>query len=563
MGYRAVALLTLLLWSACGEEPPVTPLDVTSVDVEDTSALEDIPLSDVESFPEDGVGDVASDASPQVVDIEVAESVDVALTETWGATDTEVADTPEVGPADASQSPDVGPDQEVFEVPPACEDDADCDDSDPCTEDSCFANGVCFHDLVEACCNSAADCDQPASTCVVAICVAHGCVLDDSDCVGDEVVTVQTVAGAGGQGHLDGAAADALFFDPFGFDVDAQGKLFVVEILGATVRLVADGEVLTVAGGALTPNGPSNPSAIPAGFWGYQDGPALDALFNLPMHVAVDASTGDLYVADGGNHMVRKVSDGQVSTVAGDGILSALSGDACDTNADCPGGVYCSGVGVCEPALGGLLDGPVGEALFSFPIAVLVGDNDALYVTDVSDRVRVIADGEVSTLTGGSGSGYLDGPLETAKFDDITDMAWGPDGALYLADNLNHRIRRIQDGVVSTVAGTGLDGCPVDTNPTAGCHADGPVEEASLAGPTSVTVAADGTVYVAEQSGHRILRISDGMVTTLAGTGEPGFADGPGESAQFNLPTFLELGPDGSLFVSDRMNQRIRRVLME
>ncbi|MEE2780467.1 MAG: hypothetical protein VYE15_08080, partial [Myxococcota bacterium] len=334
MAHRILFVLTLALFGACGD----TSSEPAPLDLEDASALEDIAKSDVQgtsmdsaTAPEDG-GEVIPDLPSEVEDTQVSGTGDGGE-DTSGSADTGAS---EVIAGDVTEPPDVGPADATVEPSPACLTDADCDAAEPGTADSCFANGVCFHDLIEACCDSDADCDQPASTCAVAICVDHGCALDESGCVGDEVVTVETLAGGGGPGHLDGSATDALFYDPFGFDVDDQGKLYVVEIFGATVRLVAGEEVLTVAGGGLTPAGPSDPTAIPAGFWGYQDGPALEALFNLPMHVAVDSATGDLYVADGGNHMVRKVSDGQVSTVAGHGILTAPSGAACDDNVPCP-----------------------------------------------------------------------------------------------------------------------------------------------------------------------------------------------------------------------------------
>ena len=128
--------------------------------------------------------------------------------------------------------------------------------------------------------------------------------------------------------------------------------------------------------------------------------------------------------------------------------------------------------------------------------------------------------------------------------------------------NLNHRIRRIKDGVVTTVAGTGLELCPPGTAENVGCHVDGPVDQASLMAPLGIAVADDGTLYVAESRGHIISRISDGVVEAIAGTGEEGVLDGAGDEAQFALPSYLGLLNDGSLVVVDRGNQKIRKILL-
>ena len=144
----------------------------------------------------------------------------------------------------------------------------------------------------------------------------------------------------------------------------------------------------------------------------------------------------------------------------------------------------------------------------------------------------------VSTLAG-AGAGRVDGPLAQARFYRPHALAYGADGTLYVADSGNDRLRKVApDGAVSTL----------ETSVT-------------LEHPTGLAVAPDGTLYVTELLHNQVFKVTpDGAVSALAGASEAGFADGAAGAARFYDPIGLALGPDGSLYVADSGNDRIRKI---
>ena len=184
---------------------------------------------------------------------------------------------------------------------------------------------------------------------------------------------------------------------------------------------------------------------------------------------------------------------------------------------------------------------------------IAVAVDGTVYVADLSNqRIRkVTPGGEVSTLAGTGLFGSADGPGTTAEFGQPRGIAVGADGTVYVADSGNHRIRKVTPGgVVTTLAGNGTPG-----------FADSPGTTARFNAPTGVAVAADGTVYVANSNNQRIRKITPGgEVSTLAGDGAFGSADGPGTTARFNAPYGAAVGMDGNVYVADSGNHRIRRV---
>jgi len=145
----------------------------------------------------------------------------------------------------------------------------------------------------------------------------------------------------------------------------------------------------------------------------------------------------------------------------------------------------------------------------------------------------------------------VDGQAASARFFYPLGVAAGPDGAIYVADGTGHRVRKLAPGgTVSTLAGTGVAG-----------FADGPGAKAQFNLPYGIAVDAAGTVYLAEAYGHRIRQIApDGTTKTLAGDGVAGFAEGTGTGARFNLPCDVVADPSGNVFVADRYNARIRKI---
>ena len=304
---------------------------------------------------------------------------------------------------------------------------------------------------------------------------------------------IELRAGDGVQGLRDGPAAQARFADPYGLALGRDGTLYVADA-GDNNRirsLRADGSVTTLAGSDE----------------GFRDGVGAAAAFNTPSGLALDGA-GNLYVADAGNHAIRKITpQGAVSTVAGDGQA-------------------------------GYLDGPGAHARFNGPTGVAVDAQGRIYVADTyNDRIRVIgSDGQVRTLAGGDRPGYQDGPGALARFDTPTGLALDRHGRVLVADLRNDAIRRIGlDGAVSTL----LEGIP-----------EGPPD--TLRRPLSVAVTHDGVIYIGEMARGRVLQLGmDRSVHTIHGAGT---------WQRFARPSAVVLAPDDSLYVADALGYRVHRL---
>jgi len=234
---------------------------------------------------------------------------------------------------------------------------------------------------------------------------------------------------------------------------------------------------------------------------------------------------GILYVADARNQDVR--------TIDPSGGIRWLAGGA---------------------AGAGYADGPPGAARFLLPEGIAVSGAGLVYVADThNNRIRTVdASGDVATLAGDGTAGWRDGPGATAEFFAPHGLALDAIGNLYVADTLDHRIRKLDaSGNVSTVAGSGVAG-----------FADGPGAAAQFSAPEGVAVDAAGNVYVADTGNDRIREIDPGgTVTTLAGNGAAaGCADGPGVSAELYRPASVAVDATGQLFFADTGNHRICRL---
>ena len=250
---------------------------------------------------------------------------------------------------------------------------------------------------------------------------------------------------------------------------------------------------------------------------GLADGPALQAQFFGPTAVAV-ASDGTIVVADTGNHRIRAISPaGQVSTIAGSG----------------------------EPGLGrgGFADGPAGTARFNLPKGVAVDPSGNIYVADTDNlRVRRIAAGGIVTTFAGNGEqGLLDGPAGTAQFSNLAQISFDSSGRLWVADQVNGAIRLIDRlGNVSTIVKTGL-------------HF-----------PASVATRADGSFLVADTGAHTLrLYDSSGLLLKVIGSGVQGYRDGTANDAQFSNPVGIVVLVFGSVIVTDSGSHRVRSVALK
>ena len=314
---------------------------------------------------------------------------------------------------------------------------------------------------------------------------------------------VTTVAGSS-LGFADGAATSAQFYWPTGVAVDRSGNVAITESGHRTIRLLSSsGTVTTLAGGS-----------------GILDGNVTSSRFKGPAGLTFDLS-GNLYVADRFNYAIRKISPaGAVTTLAGGDIGSA--------------------------------DGTGSGAQFWGPTGLAIDQVSNLYACDSRNNSirRITPNGTVTTLAGNSAGGYSDGVGTAARFSDPEGLTVDSAGNLYVADTGNNRIRKVTpSGVVTTLAGN-----------SAGL-ADASGVAAKFSNPAGLTMDASGTLYVADEFNNAIRRVTpDGTVTTLAGGGSSGSADGTGTSAQFNLPKGLTIDRSGNLYVSEIGSHVIRKV---
>jgi len=317
--------------------------------------------------------------------------------------------------------------------------------------------------------------------------------------------------------HLDGPADQALFANPTGIAVAADGHVFVADTRGECIREVAeDGSVTTLAGKGLTP--------------GTEDGTGDTARFGGPRGIAL-APDGSLIVADSENSAIRRVTrDGITTTVAGQ-------------------------PGVPGPVPWGTNDGPALAARFRSPGGVTVAPNGDVFVADRFNHTirRITADLSVTTFAGNPGvAGTNDAPRNDALFRSPAGVAADNAGNLYVADSGNHTIRKIAPaGAVTTLAG----------QPRVSGYVDEQGAAARFNQPTGLTIEADGNILVADQLNHMIRRVTpDGVVTRVAGNGQSGSVNNITVLSSFSQPSAVAVAPDGSLLVADTGNSIIRRI---
>ncbi len=239
---------------------------------------------------------------------------------------------------------------------------------------------------------------------------------------------------------------------------------------------------------------------------------------NTPSAIALNDS-GDLFVADTGSHTIRKIDkSGRVELLAG------AEGETGNVDAD------------------------LSAARFNAPIGIAAGPDGKIYVADTyNDRIRVIENGMVRTLAGGS-RGFADGAAADAKFDTPCGINVMKDGRILVADTGNGRIRVIEpDGRVTTLAGNG-----------SGDVHDGLLAAASFYRPSALAIDAVGNIYVADGNAIRVIRRRAFPVVETLSDERSGFADGPIFKARFNRPSGLAIDKYGSLIIADSDNRVIR-----
>jgi DNA-binding beta-propeller fold protein YncE len=317
---------------------------------------------------------------------------------------------------------------------------------------------------------------------------------------------VTTLAGTGSSGSANGTGTSASFYNPQGITTDGT-NLYVADSMNNLIRkiVISTGVVTTVAG---------------TGSSGSANGTGTSASFNNPNGITTDGT--NLYLAEIGNQLIRKIviSTGVVTTVAGTGSSGSANGTGTSASFNQPN--------------------------------VITTDGTNLYVAELGNhliRKIVISTGVVTTVAGTGSSGSANGTGTSASFNQPNGIT--TDGTnLYVADFDNHLIRKIviSTGVVTTVAGTGSSG-----------SANGTGTSASFDRPQGITT--DGTNLYADSMNNLIRKIviSTGVVTTVAGTGSNGSANGTGTSASFSQPNGITT--DGTnLYVADYLNHLIRKI---
>ena len=337
---------------------------------------------------------------------------------------------------------------------------------------------------------------------------------------------ITTFAGTGeeGYGGDDGPATEAELDWPTGVAVDGAGNVYIADRNNERVRRVDPAGIITTFAGN--------------GEWGYDSdedgGPATSALLNRPTGVAVDTE-GNLYVADRNNHRIRKVdAEGVITTIAGMAD-EGFSGDG----------------------------GPAASAQLNKPSGIAIDEDGYVFIADRdNNRIRQIdPDGMISTFIGakdGSGESGTEGRLAAPR-----GVAVDAEGNVYISDKFNNRVRKIDaDGIITTFAGSGEKG-PFEDEDAIGDG--GPAIDARLRGPTGLAFDAEGNLYITDPGNHRIRKVdAQGMITTIAGSGERSFSgdEGPAAEAQFSLPVGFEIDVDGNIYIADYAypRNRIRKI---
>jgi len=309
--------------------------------------------------------------------------------------------------------------------------------------------------------------------------------------------TVSTLAGSGTYEITNGTGAAASFKNPQDVAVDGSGNVYVADMIGMIRKITAAGVVTTVAGSDAT---------------GYKDATGTSALFKWPVSLDLDAA-GNLFVADAGNCMIRKITPAKVVTTLAGSIAP------------------------------GSYDGTGTAARFNYPNGVTIDASGNIYVSDQHNNMirKITADGVVTTLAGSIISGATNGTGTAAKFTSPGGIAQDISGNILVGDGntgdgAGIQIRKISpDGVVTTHAVVSIYGIAIDRF---------------------------DNLYVTDIQNNLIRKITAaGVSTILAGNSTPGNVNGVGTVASFNRPRGLDVDASGNVYVADDMNHMIRKII--
>jgi len=341
----------------------------------------------------------------------------------------------------------------------------------------------------------------------------------------DKITTIAGIGkfGIGGFSGDGGRATKAQLSQPSAVAVDRKGNVYIADTRNNRVRKVTPGGTITTLAGMSYNDGFSG-----------DGGPATSAMLSHPIGVAVDVQ-GNVYIADSSNHRVRKVSPaGTITTLAGSGTgAPGFSGDG----------------------------GPATSAMLYQPAGVAVDGKGNVYIADTNNnRVRkVSADGTITTIAGTGKAGFSGdgGPATSAMLKVPHSAAVDRYGNVYIADYGNLRVRKVSPGgKITTIAGTGVNGFSGE---------GGRATSAQTTGPFGVAVDAQGNVYIAEPAVGRVLKVSGGRLTRIAGRDPRGRSGGLGEggpatSAKLSTPGGVAVDGKGNVYFADFGYGTVRKV---
>ena len=325
--------------------------------------------------------------------------------------------------------------------------------------------------------------------------------------------TIQTLAGTGAAGFVGdgGPPSAAEFSSPGAVALDSQGNLYIADTVNHCIRKISGSTIATIAGTGGT-----------AGYTG-DKAAATAATLSSPGGLAFDSS-GNLYIADTGNNVIRKISGSTITTVAG---------------------IQAQG-----PNYGG--DGGLATVANLWgPTAIAFDSAGNYYIADNGNsRIRKVdTAGIITTFVGASG-----GTSGTAgRLDHPNGLRFDASGALYIADSNNARVASyVPPSVFNNVAGTNVAGFSGD---------GGQAKFAQLNKPVGIAIDAVGNIYLADTNNSRIRKItSDGIITTIAGKGGGSYSGDGGNatSAVLNFPRSVAVSPNGTVYIADTGNHAIR-----
>jgi sugar lactone lactonase YvrE len=326
------------------------------------------------------------------------------------------------------------------------------------------------------------------------------------------------VSGFSGDG---GPAVSAQISTPEGLAINPAGNLLICDPDNNRIRQV-------------NPAGTMSTFAGQSALFG-ENFNAIDAQLSGPANIATDAA-GNIYIADANNNRIRKItaSTGIITTVAGSGTAGTSDGYNGDNRTALSANIYA-------------------------PTAVTVDAAGNIYIADNSNnRVRKVSTTGIITTVAGTGTAGYSGDASaaiTAKLNGPSGVAVDAAGNVYIADQLNHRIRKVDlSGIINTVAGTGTGGYTGDGSSAI---------SAQLNYPSDIALDTIGNLYVCDYSNSCIRKVdTSGIITTFAGTGTAGFSgdDGPASAARLSYPNGIKTDRYGDLIIADQYNNRVRIV---